>query len=78
MFSLTGGNPCPYCPTLAAWYDEISEMFSGSEYLGAIINVRADRVRHSALSRRWHPSNCGAPRQKSRSHPVRRNNRKSL
>ena len=37
MFSLTGGNPCPYCPTLANWYDEISEMFPGSEYLGAII-----------------------------------------
>jgi hypothetical protein len=29
---------------LAIWYDEISEIFSGSEYLGAIINGRADRV----------------------------------
>ena len=22
-FRVAGGEPCPYCPTLAAWYDKI-------------------------------------------------------
>jgi len=51
---VAGGQPCPWCSTLAAWYYKISVSLLIKVPL-AINGCRADRVRHSVPNRQWLP-----------------------
>ena len=62
--TVAGGKPCPQCPTFANWYEKISWIFQGSEYLGATVKC-SDGQGEAALPERSMTSNfitghCGS------------------